>query len=111
MGAWLIIVYGETSTKPVGTGTNLATAQSSYVDILAHPGLITPEEPASAAQNNISVELTSRRGHSATNAHVARISQKAQARLLANSDAHNKDDLLTPALAETVLHQAALGEQ
>ena len=110
MGAWLVIVHGETSTEPVERGTNLAAVQSPYVDILAHPGLITTEEAALAAQNNVFIELTSRTGHSATNAHVALISQKAQARLLVNSDAHNEDDLLTPALAEAVLHQAGLGE-
>ena len=109
-GAWLVIVHGETSTEPVEQGTNLAAVQSPYVDILAHPGLITTEEAALAAQNNVFIELTSRTGHSATNAHVALISQKAQAKLLVNSDAHNEDDLLTPALAEAVLHQAGLGE-
>ncbi|MBC8511815.1 MAG: histidinol phosphate phosphatase domain-containing protein [Dehalococcoidia bacterium] len=110
MGARLVIVHGETSTEPVEQGTNLAAVQSPYVDILAHPGLITTEEAALAAQNNVFIELTSRTGHSTTNAHVALISQKAQARLLVNSDAHNEDDLLTPALAEAVLHQAGLGE-
>ncbi|MBA7628523.1 hypothetical protein ES703_36011 [subsurface metagenome] len=110
MGARLVIVHGETSTEPIEQGTNLAAVQSPYVDILAHPGLITTEEAALAAQNNVFIELTSRTGHSATNAHVALISQKAQARLLVNSDAHNEDDLLTPALAEAVLHQAGLGE-
>lgn len=110
MGAWLVIVHGETSTEPVERGTNLAAVQSPYVDILAHPGLVTTEEAALAAQNNVFIELTSRTGHSATNAHVALISQKAQARLLVSSDAHNEDDLLTPALAEAVLHQAGLGE-
>lgn len=110
MGARLVIVHGETSTEPIEQGTNLAAVQSPYVDILAHPGLITTEEAALAAQNNVFIELTSRTRHSATNAHVALISQKAQARLLVNSDAHNEDDLLTPALAEAVLHQAGLGE-
>jgi len=110
MGARLVIVHGETSTEPVEQGTNLAAVQSPYVDILAHPGLITTEEAALAAQNNVFIELTSRTGHSATNAHVALISQKAQAKLLVNSDAHNEDDLLTPALAEAVLHRAGLGE-
>jgi len=110
MGARLVIVHGETSTEPVEQGTNLAAVQSPYVDILAHPGLITTEEAALAAQNNVFIELTSRTGHSTTNAHVALISQKAQARLLVNSDAHNEDDLLTPALAEAVLHQAGLGK-
>ena len=67
MGARLVIVHGETPTEPVEQGTNLAAVQSPYVDILAHPGLITTEEAALAAQNNVFIELTSRTGHSATN--------------------------------------------
>ncbi|MBL7209835.1 MAG: histidinol phosphate phosphatase domain-containing protein [Dehalococcoidia bacterium] len=111
MGAWLVIVHGETPTEPVEKGTNLAAVQSPYVDILAHPGRITTEEAALAARNDVFIELTARRGHSATNAHVARISQKGQARLLVNSDAHNEDDLLTPALATGILHQAGLDDE
>ncbi len=111
MGAWLVIVHGETSVEPVEKGTNLAAVQSPYVDILAHPGLITPEEATLAAQNDIFIELTTRRGHSTANAHVALVSQKAKAKLLVNSDAHDENDLLTPALVKTILHEANLGEQ
>ena len=111
MGAWLVIVHGETSTEPVEKGTNLAAVQSPYVDILAHPGLITPEEATLAAQNNIFIELTARRGHSTTNAHVALISQKAEAKLLVNSDAHDETDLLTLDLAKTILNQAGLSNK
>ena len=110
-GAWLVIVHGETPVEPVEKGTNLAAVQSPYVDILAHPGQITPEEAALAAQNNIFIELSARRGHSATNAHVALISQRAKAKLLVNSDAHTDTDLLTLASARTILHQAGLDSQ
>jgi len=87
MGAWLVVVHGETSVEPVEKGTNLAAVQSPHVDILAHPGLITPEEATLAAQNDIFIELTARRGHSTANGHVALVSQKANAKLLLNSDA------------------------
>ncbi len=111
LGAWLVIVHGETPTEPVEKGTNLAAAQSPYVDILAHPGLITPKEATLAARNNIFIELTARRGHSTANAHIALVSQKAKAKLLVNSDAHDENDLLTPTLTETILDQAGVGNQ
>ena len=111
MGAWLVIVHGETSVEPVEKGTNLAAVQSPYVDILAHPGLITPEEATLAAQNDIFIELTTRRGHSAANGHVALVSQDTKAKLLVNSDAHDENDLLTPALVKTILDEANFGDQ
>ena len=111
MGAWLVVVHGETSVEPVEKGTNLAAVQSPYVDILAHPGLITLEEASLAAQNNIFIELTARRGHSATNTHVAQISQKAKSKLLINSDAHDENDLLTLNLVESILRQAELNQR
>jgi putative hydrolase len=73
---------------------------------LAHPGLITIEEASQATQNNIFIELTARSGHSTANAHVASISQKAKAKLLVSSDAHDENDLLTPSLVESILRQA-----
>lgn len=110
MGAWLVVVHGETSIEPVEKGTNLAAVQSPYVDILAHPGALTPEEAALAAQNDIFIELTARRGHSAANPHVAFLCQKAKAKLLLNSDAHDENDLLTPDLVRTILSAANLDE-
>jgi putative hydrolase len=108
MGAWLVVVHGETPKEPVAKGTNLAAVQSPYVDILAHPGIITSEEADLAAQNDVFVELSARKGHSTTNTHVARVCQQARAKLLVNSDAHDENDLLTPALARNVLEQAGL---
>lgn len=111
MGAWLVVVHGETSVEPVEKGTNLAAVQSPYIDILAHPGLITLEEASLAAQNDIFIELTTRRGHSTANSHVALVSQKAEAKLLVNSDAHDENDLLTPALVKAVLDEANFSDQ
>jgi putative hydrolase len=110
-GAWLVIVHGESPVEPVSGGTNLAAVQSSCVDILAHPGLITPEEATLAAENGIFIEISGRRGHSKTNTHVAAVCQKLGARLLVNSDAHNENDLLTPASAEDILKQAGLNNR
>jgi len=111
MGAWLVVVHGETSVEPVEEGTNLAAVQSPYVDVLAHPGLITSEEASLAAQNDVFIELTSRRGHSTSNAHVASVSQKAGARLLVSSDAHDEHDLLTPSSVEDILRKANINQR
>jgi len=108
LGAWLVVVHGETLAEPVESGTNLAALQSPHVDILAHPGLITPEQAALAAEREIFIELTTRKGHSATNAYVASVCLKAKARLLLNSDAHHEGDLLSPILATTTLVAAGL---
>ena len=56
--------------EPVETGTNLAAIEAG-VDILAHPGLITPEEATLAAERGVALEITTRAGHSLTNGHVA----------------------------------------
>ncbi len=108
MGAWLVVVHGETVAEPVENGTNLAALQSPHVDILAHPGLITPTEVSLAAENNIFIELTTRRGHLTTNAHVASLCMQAKARLLLNSDAHQENELLTPDLAASTLCTAGI---
>jgi putative hydrolase len=107
-GAWLVVVHGESTAEPVPKGTNLAAVQSSDVDILAHPGLLTPEEANLAAKNGVFLELSGRRGHSTTNAHVATVSLQAKAKLLVNSDAHNEEDLLTLVSAENILQQAGV---
>ena len=111
LGAWLVIIHGETSVEPVPAGTNLAAVTSPYVDILAHPGNITEEEAALAAQNNIYLELSARRGHKLTNAHVAAISQKVKANLLVDSDGHDDTDLLTPALINEILEKAGISSE
>jgi putative hydrolase len=110
-GAWLVVVHGESTVEPVPKGTNLAALQSSCVDILAHPGLITLEEATLAAKNGIFIELSGRRGHSETNAHVAAMCLKSGAKLLVNSDAHDEDDLLTQSEVENILQQSKLNNQ
>jgi len=52
MGAMLVLVHGETIVEPVPRGTNLAAIEGG-ADILAHPGLITPEEAELAAQKGV----------------------------------------------------------
>jgi histidinol phosphatase-like PHP family hydrolase len=94
MGAEIIVVHGETIVEPVAAGTN-HEALKSDIDILAHPGFITPEDVKLAADNDIYLELTSRCGHNYTNGYVARIATDYGAKLVVNSDTHAPCDLMT----------------
>ena len=62
LGAKVVNVHGETIVEPVEPGTNRAAVSSRHVNILAHPGLITPDEAAIAAANGVYLEISSRRG-------------------------------------------------
>ena len=62
-GAEIVIVHGETIIEPVIEGTNWSAVNCPEIDILAHPGLITVEEVEMAKENNIALEISSRRGH------------------------------------------------
>lgn len=108
LGAWLVVVHGETSVEPVPKGTNLAAVKSPYVDILAHPGFITSDEIEIAQENDVFIELSARRGHCITNSHVASECRNTGIKLLVNSDAHSEDDLLTTEQATKILNEAGI---
>lgn len=110
LGAWLVVVHGETLVEPVEKGTNLAAVSSPHVDILAHPGLLTLEEALLAARKGIFIELSARKGHCLANGHVVRVALKARAKLLLNSDAHDDADLLTSPFAVAIATGAGLDE-
>lgn len=107
MGAKLIVIHGETIAEPVAPGTNRSALEAD-VDILAHPGLIRPEEVQLAAKNGIYLEISARKGHSFTNGHVARLAIEAGAGLVLNSDAHSPSDLITQEFAAKVIAGAGL---
>lgn len=111
LGAAIVIVHGETPVEPVAPGTNQAALSCPWVDILAHPGLLTPEEAALAAKNGVFLELSRRAGHCLTNGHIARQAIRAGARLIVGSDAHSPDDLLSSALVTAVARGAGLDEE
>jgi putative hydrolase len=104
LGAQIVIVHGETVVEPVPPGTN-QQAIVAGVDILAHPGLIAEEDVALAKRKGVFLEITSRKGHSLTNGHVARLAQKIGALLVLNTDTHAPEDLIS---RETAL-KIALG--
>jgi len=68
----------------------------SDIDILAHPGLISDEDVALAKKRNIFLELTSRKGHSNTNSHVAKKASEYGAKLILSNDSHEPEDIITP---------------
>jgi histidinol phosphatase-like PHP family hydrolase len=92
-GAQIVVVHGETIVEPVERGTNLAAIEAG-VDILAHPGIITPEEAELAAERGVALEITTRKGHSLTNGHVAALARRFGTKLVINNDAHEPDDLV-----------------
>jgi len=111
LGARLVVIHGESPVEPVEKGTNLAAVKSRHVDILAHPGHMTMGVARLAAKNHVFIEITTRRGHSTTNAHVAKMASEAGALMLLNSDAHDEDDLLSGPLAKEVLRQAGINSR
>ncbi len=110
LGASHVVVHGESIVEPVAPGTNRAAILAG-VDVLAHPGLLTEEEAALAAEKGVYLELSGRGGHSLTNGLVASLARKHKADLLVNSDGHAPGDYFTPARQKAVALGAGLSEE
>jgi putative hydrolase len=110
LGAAIVVAHGETLVEPVHPGTNRAAIEAK-VDILAHPGLITKDEALLAAEKGVHLEISSRKGHSLSNGHVARIAAETGAKLVIDTDTHEPGDLITDEFAETVLLGAGLDNE
>jgi histidinol phosphatase-like PHP family hydrolase len=110
LGAAIVVAHGETLVEPVHPGTNRAAIEAR-VDILAHPGLITKEEAGLAARNGVYLEISSRKGHSLSNGHVARIAGEVGAKLVIDTDTHEPGDLITDEFAQTILLGAGLSKE
>ncbi len=110
LGAEIVVVHGETIAEPVAPGTNAASAACEYVDILAHPGLISEEEVQTAKENNVCLEITARNGHNRTNGHVARLALEIGTTLLVNTDTHAPENLITDETALKIAMGAGLTE-
>lgn len=110
LGAKIVVVHGETIVEPVIPGTNRAALESS-IDILAHPGLISEEEVRIASENSIFLEITTRKGHSLTNGHVASMARKCNARLILNTDSHSPGDLMEKDMARAIAAGAGLSDK
>jgi histidinol phosphatase-like PHP family hydrolase len=110
LGAKWVVVHGETVVEPVAAGTNRA-AMEAGVDLLAHPGLITPEDAEMAARLGVYLEITTRRGHSLANGWIVQRAGETGVSLLLNTDAHAPDDILDLREREIVALGAGLTPQ
>lgn len=106
-GAEVVLVHGETIVEPVAPGTNRAAIEAGC-DVLAHPGLISPEDVALAAEAGVRLEISGRKGHSFSNGHVARLALEHGATLSFGSDGHAPGDYPDRATAERILLSAGL---
>jgi histidinol phosphatase-like PHP family hydrolase len=93
LGARWIVVHGETIMEPVAPRTNRAAIEAG-VDLLSHPGLITPEDAARAAELGVHLEITTHKGHGMANGWVAQRARESGAKLLLNTDCHISADML-----------------
>ncbi len=107
LGAKIIVVHGETLVEPVPAGTNKAALQAD-IDILAHPGLITEDEVQLAASRGIYLEITTRKGHSFSNGHVAALARRFKAQLVLDNDAHSAADFVGLEMAMKIAGGAGL---
>lgn len=107
LGAGIVVCHGETIVEPVIPGTNQA-ALDAGVDILAHPGLISPDDVMLAAAKGVRLEISGRKGHGLTNGHVAKLAVRYGAMLIINSDGHAPGDFMTPEFARQVGHGAGI---
>jgi histidinol phosphatase-like PHP family hydrolase len=109
LGANVIVVHGETIAETVPPQTNLYAVKAG-IDILAHPGNLSEQEAQIAAENDVKIEITTRKFHKATNNIVAAVALKAKAKLVLNTDSHMPENLLTKDLIKETLLQAGLEE-
>jgi histidinol phosphatase-like PHP family hydrolase len=110
LGAEIIVVHGETIAEPVIPGTNRAGIEAG-ADILSHPGLISLEDAALAAEKGVALEITARKGHSLSNGHVAKAAMAAGATMVLNTDSHAPEDLIDDARAAVILRAAGIPEE
>ena len=109
LGAFYVVVHGETLVEPVEEGTNREAIEGG-ADILAHPGLLTEEEVRRAAEKGVLLEISARKGHSLANGHVARLARKIGAGLIYNTDSHSPSDLAGEDQARRIVLGAGLSE-
>ena len=79
-----------------------------YVDILAHPGFITEDDAKLAAENGVTLEITSRPSHALTNGHVAATAKKCGADMVVDTDTHSPRDIITEERALQIAMGAGL---
>ncbi|MEW6215836.1 MAG: histidinol phosphate phosphatase domain-containing protein, partial [Nitrospirota bacterium] len=109
LGAKIVVVHGETIIEPVAPGTNRAAIEAG-ADILAHPGIISTEDILFAKEKGVTLEITSRKGHSLSNGYVAKEAMRFGIPLCINTDAHSPSDLITRDTAIKILLASGVEE-
>lgn len=113
--SFLVIVHGETPGDIwVPKGTNKASLNCEYVDILAHPGNVTEEDSLKAKENGIYIELSARSLHSVngnTNRKIAGICRDFGVKMVVNTDSHSVNELLTYSGAMKIAFDSGLSER
>ncbi|MFW5735639.1 MAG: histidinol phosphate phosphatase domain-containing protein, partial [Oceanidesulfovibrio sp.] len=109
LGVRFVAVHGETLLDPVPRGTNLAAIEAG-ADLLAHPGLLSHEEAALAAERGVHLEISLRAGHCLANGLVAALARRHGAKLLLNSGAHEPADFMPAELRRAAALGAGLSQ-
>lgn len=107
LGAKLVVVHGETLVEPVLPGTNRKAIEAN-TDILAHPGIISEEDLLLAKEKGVTLEISSRKGHSLSNGYVAQEAIRFGVLLSINTDAHSPTDLITKETAIKILRASGI---
>jgi histidinol phosphatase-like PHP family hydrolase len=102
LGAQIVVMHGETPIEPVMKGTNKKAIESN-VDILAHPGLLSEDEAKLAVENNVCIEITTRKGHCLGNGRIVQLWYKYGFRMVLNTDTHQPSDLINDEFAKKVI--------
>ena len=92
-GADIVVVHGETLVEPVAPGTNHAACACTYVDVLAHPGLIDPPmQNCGKKRHGTGAHFTGwpQQGEWA----CRKVAREAGCQIVVDSDAHTPHDLL-----------------
>lgn len=110
LGAQLVVVHGETIAEPVLPGTNRAGIEAG-ADIISHPGLISIDDAALAAERRVALEITTRKGHCLSNGHVAKTAMSVGALMVINTDSHSPGDLTSRERARVILRAAGIPEE
>ncbi len=100
-GMRVIIAHGETLVEPVLAGTSEAALRAD-IDILAHPGMLQEELAGLAARKGIYLEISGRKGHCLGNGRVVRLARAHKANLCLGTDAHEPEDIPSPASLKAV---------
>jgi len=73
--------------------------------------LISPEDAILAKERGVALEITTRKGHSISNGHLAKIALETGALLVINTDSHAPEDLITLERARMILRASGITEK